>query len=790
MEYLKKLLKKDNFDHFTEMKDFFGEFSKKLEKRNEEKFKYFQNEIGVYYKNREQFTKELNEKLYDIEIDLKKELAINSFADEHSIKKIFLFANVYTDFFIGIFLKEDSARKMIKKNPLKNITNELGEKLYNDYVRTNPILLMSVGRFSEDDDWNATNKELLKELYIDDFELREIDLVIVNHDIFKETAKKIIKKKGFNTHDKILGVHIITTLPDDYLLENKAPILRTVSKILHYHKEIEIFNKSFLYIIKNYSKIFPNMISEILKSHVYNEDNLLFNTNDVLEGLANRYVDKQIKEIALEYPKLKLWSEVHNITHIVDDEIVSLSLWRLTSWHLNDSTEHTIMMYRDDILAEMLIEYFSEKEVLNGVLFSLVDKDNNVFSSIKRRNYFDEISEYKTLNCKESILLHHNDADGLSAGFIVEKTLQELDIKVSRYSLEIMFPKALNTILSQYPAHIPLFIVDLGTEIAHYLIKLGEKREIYFIDHHKYTPIENLPDNFHILNPRKYNLNADYEGSSSINAYLFSLSLLDSYKYAPIGLMGAIGDGMYKRNNNNFIGIDIYPFAAIKTTDLYRNNNLYFSNDFDHIELVQFVKEELDLLGSVGYHSNGVSLAFDLMDKKIRFEDPRIKALKNTKKLKYQRAIEQLMRDGFEEGKYYYSFNIDKLFHPMGLKEIGNFLEYLKKHINELPFDLDKDKYLFGSQRVMSLKSIGDLVETPSLKVSMRVGDNLIEKIKNKEFPDLFDIANSFDNIPGGIHALSAAVIIEVEDYLPMLKNIDRFVSNYKNKKILKDNID
>jgi hypothetical protein len=125
----------------------------------------------------------------------------------------------------------------------------------------------------------------------------------------------------------------------------------------------------------------------------------------------------------------------------------------------------------------------------------------------------------------------------------------------------------------------------------------------------------------------------------------------------------------------------------------------------------------------------------------------------------------------------------------MGLKEIGNFLEYLKKHIDELPFDLDKDKYLFGSQRVMNLKSIGELVEKPSLKISMRVGDNLIEKIKNKEFPDLFDIANSFDNIPGGIHALSAAVIIELEDYLPMLKNIDRFISNYKNRKILKDNI-
>ncbi len=781
MEYLKKLLNRDNFNEFNEMKEFFIDYSKKLKDKNSSKFDYFLKESSLNYETRDKFTDEVNKEIRKVENNFRKYLAIEALDDNLSIKKIFLLANVYTDSSLGFFLKKEKAKYIIEKNPLYKVISDIGQEKYNNYLENDPILLMSIGRFSEDEDWNNKTKNLLKELTINDFETREIELVIIDSNVFKKTSQNIIKKKNFNTHDKILGVHIVSTLNYDIFEGSNAPILRTVTKMFHYHKEIMIFNKCISYIAYNYEDNFSNMLFELLESHIYNENDNLFNTNDVIEGLANKYVDEKIREMAKDYSELKLWASVHDVTHIINDEIVSLSLWRLTSWNISNSNQHSLQMYRDNIVSDMLIKYFSKEELEEGINFSLIDNDNNVFNSIKRIRHIKDFKNLKRIDYKDAIVLHHNDSDGLSSGFIVANTLKDLGVKVYRYSLEIMFPKVMDTILKQYP-DVPIFIVDLGTEIIHHLIKKKEDRDIYFIDHHNYKKLDEIPSNYFILNPRKHNINADYEGASSINAFIFSFTQLNSYKYSIHALLGTIGDGMYSRNNNSFKGIDVLASNKVKATELYKDNKLYINNISEYVELKDFVKKELDVIGSVGYYSDGVNLAFELMEQKIKIDDPRIKALKNSKTVKYQRVIEHFKKEGFEEGKYYYSFNVDKLFHPMGIKEIGNFLEYIIKNTDIFSKDLSMDKFYFGAQLVTPVKAIGDVVEEESYKLSMRVGKDLVPLIKKEKYPDLFEICNSFKNIPGGIHSLSAAVIIEKDRYKRVLNDIDKFIDKFLNK--------
>ena len=780
MEYLKKLLQKDNFDDIKEMEKFFSAYSKELEKKNKKAFNDFISSNKLNINDNNKLTLQLNKMILEIENQIKEELFINSFSEEDSIRKIFLFMNCYVDPYQGLYIKEEAVKRMVMDNPLLFVKKELGDELYDYYLENNPILLMAIGRFSEDKSWNYRNVLSVKKLKLNDFELRENDLVIINHKKFKKTAQKIINKKCFNTHDKLLGVHIVTTLPEDFDLKDKAPILRTVTKMIHYHKEMEIFNKGFKYISQNYPNIFTQKVYQILKSHIFDQNAPLFNTNDVIEGLANRYIDKQIYKLVEDFPDLEKWAKVHDITHILNNKPFSLSLWRLTSWFLGNSTEHTIKMYRDDIIADMLIKYYSEEDVINGVIISFLDQGNDVNESIKRIKYNKIFKNFELKDIKESVILHHNDADGISSGFIIDKALSQTGIKTYRYSIEIMFPKVMDTILKTYPDK-PVFIVDLGTQIIEKLINDKIKNEIFIIDHHKYEIKNKIPSNIHVFNPRSYGINADYEGSSSINAARFALNITGDFKYSSIGLIGAVGDGMYKRNKNKFIGLDaIVCTGAENYGDLKSKNNKYLYKILaKEIEFCEFVRKYINVLGSVGYENGGVELAFELLEKKISVMDPRISNIRNLKRRKYEQIIEYFEKTGMEQSEYFYSFNVYDKFSPMGLKEIGNFLDFI---INNNKFNLDKNRYVFGAQKVMPIKGIGEAVNQESLKLSMRAGKNLAIKIKKGEYPDFFEISKQFDNIPGGIHSLSAAVIIPLKEYPNVLLKINKFIEEYRKK--------
>jgi len=778
MEYLKKLLKRDNFDGVKEMKDFFSSYSNELENKNTKAFNDFIIENKIEYKDKNDLTIKLNEMILEIEKAIQEELFITSFADEDSIKKIYFFMNCYINPYYGLFIKETVVKRIVMDNPLLFVKKEIGDELYGYYLETNPILLMSIGRFSEEKSWNYRTVQAIKYLTLDDFELRENDIVIVKHDVFKQAAQKIIDKKAFNTHDKLLGVHVVTTLPENFNLEGKAPILRTVTKMIHYHKEMELFNKGFRYIAQNYPNAFSNKVHEILRSHIYDVDAPLFNTNDVIEGLSNRYINKQIFKMVEDFPQLQKWAKVHDITHLLDGEAFSLSLWRLSSWNIGGSLEHTIQMYRDDILADMLIRFYNEEDVVSGVIISFLDNANNVFDSIKRLKYNNLFKNFKLPKMEEAIVLHHNDADGISSGFIVNNTLNELNIKTYRYSLEIIFPHAIDILLKQY-GDIPIFIVDLGTQIVKKFVSDGVKNEVIIIDHHKYDPSLKFPSNVHVFNPRTYGIYADLEGASSINAHRFSLALLDDFKFSSIGLIGAVGDGMYKRSNNKFIGLDSIVLAGAENFgDLTKRAGKYWLQILGkEIELTDFVKKYINVLGSVGYQSGGVELAFQLLEKKIPVMDPRISNIKNLKRRKYDELTAHFTNNGFEKSDYFYSFNVADKFSPMGVKEIGNFLDSLK-YIEE--FKLDTDKYLFGAQKVMPVKGIGEVVDVESLKLSMRVGKDIVCRLEHGELHDFFEISKQFDNIPGGIHALSAAVIIPETEYHNVLNIIEEFIRNYK----------
>ena len=754
MSYLENFIPNEELnkiDNFKKMKVFFEVYSLNLEIKHNERLEKF-SVINRINTNDKKFIEKIDKKIDKVENRLKKILDIDKF-DTDAIKKIYSFSLKYLNPFKGIFLKKEKIRKILNNTPLTNLKKELGDKLYNKYLENNPILLRVIGDFSEEEHWCENLKNNISNFSIDDFEFREIELISIDYTIFKKFIKKVDMDKYTKKYRKILGVYCITNLP----ILDKRVVLKTILKIFYDYNEIKIYNDTLQQVYKNYKEILPEIISNILKANSNQES--LFSSNKILDGLAYKYINKKIKNIILDYPYFKILKNIDKIINYKNDSFSILGLI-----FNNNST-----LLKNDILAHLLIEYYSLKQLRNGLISSFLDGENNVLNSINRDLFIKELNSIK-LTSNGTILIYNNDINGISSSFIIEETLKELNIEVYKHSLEIIVAKSLKTILEQYPPQIPLFILNLGTDIVYSLIENKEERDVTIIDNNQYTPIKNIPENIHILNPKKYNLNSTSEGNSSIIAYLFSLSKLKSQKYSEIALLGI--------SQNTFMGIDSYPWFA---TTLYLNHKNFLNDEYKKNKNEK--SELINLISSVGYRSYGTDLAFQLINNKIQINDPRIKALKNKKNYKYEKVFLNFMKNGIEEREHCYIFNVDKSFHPMSIKEIDNFISFLKKYIDELPCILDKNKYLIGIQKIVPLNKSKDFTDKSSLKISIQLGNDMEENVKNKIIPNLFQITNSFENIHKRVYSSKATTIIYEKDYKSTIDSIENFISNYKNKK-------
>ncbi|MBF0104545.1 MAG: hypothetical protein HQM16_04370 [Deltaproteobacteria bacterium] len=379
--YLKSILKTPKFDDYPQLKTFFKKYADKLEQRNRERFQALLASLCLDTSTPLNSTERLNLEIHEIEKTIQTSLDIRDFTSTSAISRINLAAQKYLRPFEGLYIKRKTAEMLMASHPLNTCLAEVGAALYKN---TDPLFLISIARYSEPSSWNSEFLDHLLSLSPDDFEWRSPQLVCVDHRVFQTASSEIIKKKCFNTHDKITGSHIITTLPAEFNLAGKSPVLRTITKMIHYHREMKICARATWEIKEKYPKNFGQKFSDMLKSHVLDPNTVLFNKFEILEGLANREINEQIYKMAGDYPSLQQWAEIHNTAHQINGHFFSLSLWRLAAWHLNGFAEHTIKMYRDDILADMLIELYDERAVEAAVVSALAENKDDILEMLSR----------------------------------------------------------------------------------------------------------------------------------------------------------------------------------------------------------------------------------------------------------------------------------------------------------------------------------------------------------------------------------------------------------------------
>ena len=139
----------------------------------------------------------------------------------------------------GMFLKEDVAKALLKKNPPKNILSFLGYVSVEAMLKAENLFeVFAALRFVEGSDW--LNDVFFKEyerLRPEDFEERPIKGMVLGEQWVK-AAERFVKKKYHNvSHLKELGV--IFVIP--YFLNVPGETMRTFTLVLHYFHEVTFY---------------------------------------------------------------------------------------------------------------------------------------------------------------------------------------------------------------------------------------------------------------------------------------------------------------------------------------------------------------------------------------------------------------------------------------------------------------------------------------------------------------------------------------------------------------------
>jgi len=373
------------------------------------------------------------------------------------------------------------------------------------------------------------------------------------------------------------------------------------------------------------------------------------------------------------------------------------------------------------------------------------------------------VTKLKQWPSKKVSLFHHNDTDGLTSGTILLTAFTSEGFDVNRFSLEKPYPEVLERIFTK-EGEIIVF-TDFAGKIAPMIASLNRKRNlVLIIDHHPAEPSED--DTVLNLDGSLHDLKGDRDISASATCFLFARQLNpDNEKLAHLGALGAVGDGFLVDGKLSGVNRTCLSSAVLSGTMRITETDEgeeYFIRLGGTEYPAKKVCGDLDTLGGVGYYSGGTDEGVKVCRQGFTPEtETRVKELKDIQKNIFDSEIERIKNGNIETTEHLQWFNVEERFNPMGVKMIGVFCNIIKN----MEF-LDHSKYLAGFQTVKNeIPGFGH-IPFNSTKISMRVSDELTEKIRNGEVPGLSSFLPEATLKLGGFadacHSLSAATTVSL----------------------------
>ncbi|OYT62341.1 MAG: hypothetical protein B6U69_01935 [Thermofilum sp. ex4484_15] len=356
-----------------------------------------------------------------------------------------------------------------------------------------------------------------------------------------------------------------------------------------------------------------------------------------------------------------------------------------------------------------------------------------------------------------ALLIHHDDADGITSAAIMVRTLEELGLSVKPICLEKLFEETLSLISSQ---PYDLFIyVDIGSPHSPLIADKLAGRYALILDHH--NPKEIKCANLINLNPELFGFSGERDASGATMAFLFSKEALGS-AYGELAALAVIGSAEIpgKLGGLNAIALkEGIKAGKVKAVEGRRGIE-YLVNLEGAWKSYKTISRDLTALASVGYYRGGPLKALKaLTEGGYHTLSREISYLEELRRKKLREVIKLISKGGLRELKFVQWFHVGDLLKGLGSKTIGTIASYLSYR----PSLIKSNKYLLAAMNYERIiPGLGEIKGKYS-KFSARAPLTLRERIGSGDAPPIASllepIARAFNGFFDG-HDFAASGLI------------------------------
>lgn len=368
-------------------------------------------------------------------------------------------------------------------------------------------------------------------------------------------------------------------------------------------------------------------------------------------------------------------------------------------------------------------------------------------------------------------LLHHNDADGLTSGAILQEAFEREKIAVKRVCLEKPYPQVVQSILSKITSpKSAVVIADFGSGMLPTIKDCNKNNvDIFVLDHHLIEPTSS--ENIFLINCLEHEISGSSECSASALCALFALALnKENTDLSGLGITGAWGDG-HQDQSGKFKGVNQLVFEIAEKEELVSyNKGLKILTGNGSVKADDLVAT-INALGSFGYLVDGPQVAVAIL---LDGVDSDAKVMAQRLQQDFEQRMSTFCAElELQSTEHLQWFVLPKAFHAMGVKTVGLVCEELcRRQV------VDENKYLVGFQKIPALIPDLEEINVRSSKVSMRLPKTLSERVANKLSPALTEIlpkaAKSIGGFVDACHPHAAACTVAEGDEQQLITALEK----------------
>jgi len=380
------------------------------------------------------------------------------------------------------------------------------------------------------------------------------------------------------------------------------------------------------------------------------------------------------------------------------------------------------------------------------------------------------VSAVRESSIREAVILHHDEADGLTSATLTKLALSSLGLETRLICLDKLYPDVVKEIESDRP--LVTAYVDLGSGQIDLLINANSAKSLILVlDHH--DTISTQDHLLHNLNPELYGFSGEKDASSATVAYLFCKTVdpeLSNYAHlATIGSMEIPGQTQ---------GLNLIAVKDAKDRGLVRDSgkgDLKIEAKGMSLSRTR-ASSLLNVLGSVGYYRKGPEIGIEACSSGFNEKSmTRAKEFEEERKEANRRMLSMIKKEGLSAKKNVQWFHGRDNYKGMGGKVVGSFCSYLRYQSVVNPF-----KYLIGMMNVPpDIPGWGKL-SSSMVKVSGRAPQTLTGLIEKGKKPSLSKILPESCAKAGGFgdgHSVAASGVFTIGREEVFLDEIDRLAA-------------